>query len=72
MNLYVGVNKITTEGGVLDLTERGVFRYGGSLEFAGLATITGGTGELAGYTGTVANVGNSEGPVQITGTICKQ
>lgn len=71
MNLYVGVNRITTERGVLDLTERGVFDTD-SLEFAGLATITGGTGELAGYTGTVANVGNSEGPVQMTGTICKQ
>ena len=71
MNLYVGVSKITTEEGVLDLTEHGLFDTD-SLEFAGLATITGGTGQLAGYAGTVANVGNSEGPVQITGTICKE
>jgi hypothetical protein len=71
MNLYVGVSKITTQGGVLDLTEYGLFNTE-SLEFAGLATIIGSTGELAGYTGPVANVGNSEGPVQITGTICKE
>jgi hypothetical protein len=71
MNLYVGVTKITTGKGVLELVERGIFDTD-SLEFAGLATISGGTGELAGFAGTVADVGNSEGTLLITGTICKE
>lgn len=44
----------------------------GRLEFAGLARITGGTGDLAGYAGTVTDIGNTKGTVLITGTICKE
>jgi hypothetical protein len=71
MNLYAAVAKITTEKGVLELAEHGIFDTN-SLEFAGLARITGGTGEMAGFAGTVTNIGNSEGTLLITGTICKE
>jgi hypothetical protein len=71
ISLYVGVNKITTDKGVLEFTERGLFDSD-SLEYAGLAAITGGNGELAGYAGTVTDIGNAKGTVLITGTICKQ
>jgi hypothetical protein len=71
VNLYVAVARITTEKGALELLERGIFDTN-SLEFAGLATITGGTGELAGFTGTLTEIGNSEGTVLITGSMCEE
>jgi hypothetical protein len=70
VNLYVAVAKITTEKGTLELLEHGIFDTK-SLEFAGLATITDGTGEFAGLAGTLTEIGHSEGTVLITGTICE-
>lgn len=71
MELYVGASKITTEQGALELEEHGIFDSN-SLEFAGLGKVTGGTGELAGFAGTLTDVGNAKGTVLITGTICKE
>jgi hypothetical protein len=71
ISLYVGVDKITTEKGVVELAERGLFDADSS-EYAGLAKITSATGELTGYTGTIADTGNTKGTLLITGTICKQ
>ncbi len=71
ISVFVGVDKITTEKGVLELAERGIFDSDSS-EFASLARITSGTGELAGYAGTLTDIGNTKGTLLITGTICKE
>jgi hypothetical protein len=71
MELYVGVSEITTEQGTVEVEERGIFDTN-SLEFAGLGKVKGGTGELAGYSGTLTSTGNAKGTGQIEGTICKE
>lgn len=71
MQLYVGLSKITTDKGTLDIDEYGIFDSD-SLEYAGLGKIAGGTGELAGFAGTVTSSGHAKGSSQIAGTICKE
>jgi hypothetical protein len=71
INVYSGLTRITTEEGTLDLHEHGVFDPD-SAEFAAIARVEGGTGELSGYSGTVISSGNSQGTGRIDGTICKE
>jgi len=69
-NLYTAELKITTEQGTLELTEHGIMDME-SKEFAGLATITDASGDLAKFSGTISDVGNSEGTALLSGTICR-
>jgi hypothetical protein len=69
-NLYTAELKITTKHGTLELTEHGIIDME-SKEFAGLATITDATDDLEKFSGTIADVGNSDGTALLTGTICR-
>ena len=68
-NLYTAELKITTVNGTLELTEHGIMDMD-SKEFAGLATIKAATGALEKFSGTVSDVGNSDGTALLSGTIC--
>jgi hypothetical protein len=69
-NLYTAKLKITTEQGTLELIEHGIIDMD-SKEFAGLATITEASGDLAKLSGTISDVGNSDGTALLSGTICR-
>ena len=69
-NLYTAELKITTEHGTLELTEHGIIEME-SKEFAGLAIITDANDGLEKFSGTIADVGNSDGTALLTGTICR-
>jgi hypothetical protein len=50
------------ENGIIDSTTR---------DWAGLSTISGGTGDFEGATGKLATLGNGDGGGMVIGTICK-
>ena len=66
----VGIGTITTETGVLEFSETGLSDTK-SPKFVGIAQITSGTGDLAGYSGTLLSMGEPEGMLMI-GTVCKE
>jgi uncharacterized membrane protein len=66
----VGIGTITTETGVLEFSETGLSDTK-SPKFVGIAQITSGTGDLAGYSGTLISMGDPEGMLMI-GTVCKE
>ena len=68
-SLYGGFIRIVTENGDLEMTENGVFDSA-STEWAGLSTISGGTGDFEGATGKLATFGNAEGPGMVVGSVC--
>ena len=68
--VYGGAVKYVTESGVLRLEENGIFDST-SHDWAGLATISGGTGDFEGATGKLATFGNSRAVGMVIGTICK-
>jgi hypothetical protein len=70
VEVYAGVGTITTETGVMEFSETGLSDTK-SPKFVGIAQITNGTGDLAGYSGTLVNMGDPEGMLMI-GTVCKQ
>jgi hypothetical protein len=59
---------ITTTDGVLKLEEHGLFNTK-SLEFAGIATVTGGTGKFEGYSGRLMALGYAKGKAVFMGTL---
>ena len=61
---------ITTADGVLELEEHGLFNTK-SLEFAGIETVTGGTGKFAGYSGKLMGIGYAKGKAVFMGTLCR-
>lgn len=67
---YTGAIKYVTESGVLRGEESGISDRI-SRDYAGLATISGGTGDFEGATGKLAAFGNSRGVGMLIGTICK-
>lgn len=69
VEVSVGVGTITTETGVMELSETGLSDTK-SPKFVGVARITNGTGDLAGYSGSLVSMGDPEGMLMI-GTICK-
>jgi hypothetical protein len=69
-NLYTAELKITTVHGTLELIEHGIIDME-SKEFAGLATIKKTTGDLENFSGTIADIGNSDGTALLSGTICR-
>lgn len=66
---YTGAIKYVTESGVLRGEENGIGDKSG--DYAGLATISGGTGDFEGATGKLAAFGNSHAAGMLIGTICK-
>jgi hypothetical protein len=70
VEVYVGVGTITTETGVMEFSETGLSDTK-SPKFVGIAQITNGTGDLAGYGGTLVNMGDPDGMLMI-GTVCKE
>ncbi len=69
-NQYTGAIKYVTESGVLRGEESGISDRI-TRDYAGLATISGGTGDFEGATGKLAAFGNSRAAGMVIGTICK-
>ena len=68
---YTGAIKYVTKSGVLRGEENGICDRI-SRDYAGLATISGGTGDFEGATGKLAAFGNNQtGAGMLIGTICK-
>ncbi len=68
---YTGAIKYVTESGVLRGEENGISDRI-TKDYAGLATISGGTGDFEGATGKLAAFGNNQtGAGMLIGTICK-
>ncbi len=68
---YTGAIKYVTESGVLRGEESGIYDRI-SKDYAGLATISGGTGDFEGATGKLAAFGNNQtGAGMLIGTICR-
>jgi hypothetical protein len=67
---YSGTVKYVTESGVLLLEEYGIWDDI-SRAYAGLVTISSGTGDFEGATGQLASFGNSRAAGMVIGTICK-
>jgi hypothetical protein len=66
----VGIGTITTETGVIEFSETGLSDTK-SPNFVGIVQITSGTGDLAGYSGSLISMGDPEGMLMM-GTVCKQ
>lgn len=62
---------ITTADGVLELEEHALFNSK-TLEFAGIETVTGGTGKFEGYSGKLMDVGYAKGKGVWMGTLCRE
>jgi hypothetical protein len=67
---YSGTVKYVTKSGVLRAEENGIWDSK-TKDYAGLVTISGGTGDFEGATGKLAAFGNSRGAGMVIGTICK-
>jgi hypothetical protein len=67
---YNGTINIVTESGVIQMEENGIIDSM-NRDWAGLSTISGGTGDFEGATGKLATLGNGGGGGLVIGTICK-
>jgi hypothetical protein len=67
--LYSSSARIVTDEGVLEMAENGVFDTQ-SKEWAGLASLTGGSGAFEGAAGKLATFGNAEAMGMFIGTVC--
>lgn len=68
---YGLVINLVTESGVLQMEENGIWDTE-SKDWAGLSTISGGTGDFEGATGQLATFGNTDAGGMVIGTICKE
>ena len=68
---YNGKVNIVTDVGVLRVEENGIWDSK-SKQWAGLSTVTGGTGEFEGATGKLATYGNSGAAGMVVGTVCRK
>ena len=68
---FHGTVKVVTASGQLRKEENGILDTK-SKDWAGLSTITGGTGDFEGATGSLASFGNANGTGLEIGTICKR
>ncbi len=68
---FYGTIKVVTASGELRKEENGILDIK-SKDWAGLSTITGGTGDFEGATGNLASFGNVNGTGMQIGTICRE
>ena len=67
---YGGVINIVTQSGVLRMEENGIVDFK-SKHWAGLSTVSGGTGDFEGATGKLASFGRIDAAGMVNGTICR-
>ncbi len=67
---YGGTINFVTDSGVLRMEENGIVDFK-SKHWAGLSTVSGGTGDFEGATGKLASFGRIDAAGMVIGTICR-